>query len=271
MQGQKMNKSSKSEKPRQAKGKIGNRSRLNFMVMRGIGKTWKFTLSPTILIIVSLFLGLFIVGSLYIINDYFDKCRVHARLSKQLEAAEAETEKVKRALYRVEQQLAVFQGHVRDGEESIGDPLGDRDLDEENRESAEEGAKDKTPPDDERPSPEPKALVRDLKTVKDGAKLTASFRLENKLKDGGPLKGYIHMIAVGEDADGPQLWTYPKAALKEGLPANYKTGWHFVIKRFKIIQGEFFFDSEAISPTFIKVIVYDHEGELICEKMFEVQ
>ena len=271
MQDKKKSKDSKGHKPGKARGKFGNSSRLNIMVMRGVGKTWRFTLSSHLLFFALLFLVLFILGSLFIINDYFDRCHVNERLSKQLEAAGSETQSIKRALHRVERQLAVFQGHLRDTEARESSPQGNVNIDSDKKESIDVEEKNQVLPGDEIPSQEPRALVTDLKTIKDGAKLTANFRLENKLKTGGPLKGYIHMIALGKDSDGPQLWTYPKVALKDGLPINYKLGWHFVIKRFKVIQGEFFFDSESVSPSFIKVIVYDNNGELICEKMFEVK
>ena len=269
MQDKKKNKDSKRHKTRQAIGKIGNKSRLNVLVMRGISKTWRFTISSRVLFFALLFLVFFILFSLFIINDYFEGRHVNRRLSRQLEVAGTEIQRIKKALYRTEQQLTIFKEHINDKEAKAKTSNEEARSDSIEKENLEVADKSQAPPEDESTPRKPQALVEDLKTTKEGAKLAVSFRLENKLDTGGALKGYIHMIAVGRDSDGHQLWTYPKVALKDGLPINYKRGWHFVIRRFKVIQGEFFFDSESISPSFIKVIVYDNDGELICEKIFE--
>ena len=101
--------------------------------------------------------------------------------------------------------------------------------------------------------------------------LKVNFKLVNIHQDESPVSGYVHIIAINKDADPPQLWTYPKVALRDGFPVDYKRGQLFFIKRFKTIRGEYSLDSEAECLSSVKVVVYDHPGTLIFQKEFEVK
>jgi hypothetical protein len=118
-----------------------------------------------------------------------------------------------------------------------------------------------------------KALVdvKNWEFRKEGAKLTVRFDITNADQNERLLRGYVHVIAVDQDSEPPQLWTFPKVALREGVPINYRRGQLFIIKRFRKIEGEYFFDSASDSPSLLRVLVYSQSGQLILTKEFEIQ
>jgi hypothetical protein len=78
------------------------------------------------------------------------------------------------------------------------------------------------------------------------------------------------MIAANRRIQPPQFWAYPKVALREGIPVDYKRGEFFKIKRFRMIRGVYFMDGETDLPSSVTVMIYDTAGALILEKEFEV-
>jgi hypothetical protein len=111
--------------------------------------------------------------------------------------------------------------------------------------------------------------IKDVATSKEDAKLTVSFKIVNIGEGNKPLRGYVHIIVTDKGTDTPQYWTYPKVALRDGFPIEYKRGRLFVIKRFRTIIGEFFIDSETKSPLSLKILVYNQFGNLILQKELE--
>ena len=101
--------------------------------------------------------------------------------------------------------------------------------------------------------------------------MTVVFNLVNVHEDKKSVNGYVHMIAMNKESDPPQLWTYPKVALRNGIPIDYRRGQLFLIKRFKTIRGEYFFSSSKEFPSSMKVLVYDQSGKVILQKEFEVE
>ena len=118
---------------------------------------------------------------------------------------------------------------------------------------------------------EPVVDIKNLTTKRSGDRLSVKFRLIKIRPDRDQIKGYIFMLATNGESEPPQLWTYPKAALKNGEPVNYKHGEFFKVRNYRIIQGKYFLDSETETPSFLKILVYDESGELIFKKEFPIE
>lgn len=239
------------------------------MVTRGTGPVRRFRISYRILFAAIVFLVLFVLASVYVINDYIERRYHEQTRSLELDRLREELKEAKRALYRSEQRIEVLETHldrVRSTEKGV----------DESPEIAENPPGEKAVSEEEKPqAPEIRSDGRqveidELKTHRAEGKLSFSFKVVSTDKEETPIRGYVHVIAMDKTSDPPQLWTYPKTALKDGLPINYKRGHLFVIRRFREIAGECFLSSEDQVPTSLKILVYDPSGNLIYEKEFPV-
>ena len=258
-----------NQKAQTAKGKRPHGSAFQIMVSRGGGKVRSFSLSPFILLISSIFFALFIIASVFIINDYFFKLRENRAQLKKIEQLNVQLENTRRSLFRYEQRLALLEKHGHNAKavpeisrKSVqSEEAGSKKVEDSEEIDAENELK-------EEPG-ETNVEIKDLAIRKDDSKLTVRFKIVNANQADRPLRGYVHIIVTDKESDPSQLWTYPKVALRDGLPINYKRGRLFVIKRFRTIRGEFFLDSNTETPLSLKVLVFNQDGNLILQKEFE--
>jgi hypothetical protein len=192
--------------------------------------------------------------------------------SQSLELARLQDElrETRRALYQSSQRIAVLETHQqRTGsrERGIGEPSETTDK----TTGGPSGSVPGRPVASGSPASPSKVDIEDLSARRAKGKLVFSFKLVNRADDEHPLRGYVHVIAVDGASDPPQLWTYPKTALKDGLPLNFKLGHLFSIRRFREIQGECFLDPEDRAPTLLKILVYDDSGILITQREFPLR
>jgi hypothetical protein len=214
------------------------------------------------------FFALYIVASVFVINDYFDKLRKNKYQLVKLERLQKQLENARQLLFRSEQRLAVMEGYinnVKPGIEIYREPQA------EETESLKVEPADEMRADEEFQEEPERGMVeiKDVATSKEDAKLTVSFKIVNIGEGEKPLRGYVHIVVTDKGTDTPQCWTYPKVALRDGLPIEYKRGRLFVIKRFRTIHGEFFIDSKTESPLSLKILVYNQSGNLILQKELE--
>jgi hypothetical protein len=258
----------------QVKGKTPRPSDLTVMILGKVGKSRSFKISSRIFFWACLFFAAYIITSVLVFNGYFSELRSSSSQQGLLDLLQQEIKETKKELHISKQHLVLLEKAVYEMSASL-----------------EKSARKAMPATEplKKPEPEVEAAstekiekasqapvydivdIKDLEVLREETMLKVNFKLVNIHQDEAPVSGYVHIIAVNKDADPPQLWTYPKVALKNGLPVDYKRGQLFFIKRFKTIRGEYSLNSEIEYPSTVKVIVYDHPGTLIFQKEFQVE
>jgi hypothetical protein len=259
-----------NQRAQTAKGKGPHGSAIQIMVSRGIGKVRGFSLSPFILLVSSIFFALYIIASVFVINDYFYKLRINRVQVEKLERLNKQLEETRILLFRSEQRLAILEKYGHDAKAGpdisrgpvLSDDTGSKKVEENDEMNAEDDLK-------ERPK-ETHVEIKDLIISKEEEKMMVSFKIFN-VNQAETARGYVHIIVTDKGSDPPQLWTYPKEALRDGLPINYRRGRLFVIKNFRTIRGEFFLDTNSESSLSLNVLVYNRDGDLILQKEFEAR
>lgn len=258
-------------KGKTVKRKHSRATDLTIMIVANLGKVRSFKISSRLLTWSFLFFVFYIVVSIIIINDYFEKRWTNNALTEQLEGLQYEIEGTKKELYRSKQHLALLENQIYPREtiveEEVEQPA-DTELQEENDALPEDDCSSEKVMEPSRESP---VDIENLETKSDNNKLKVFFKLVNMYEGDKSANGYVHIIATNKKSDPPQLWTYPKVALQNGIPIDYKRGQLFLIKHFKTIRGEFFFSSPTEFPSSIKVLVYDQSGKMLLQKEFEVE
>ena len=242
------------------------------MISRGLGKVRSFNISSRLLFWTTVVFVLYMVFSTVAITRYFGELRSNTIQLNLLQQLQNEIETTKKTLYRARQRLKLLEDYV-------GNSQGKQ---EKQVESLEPGDINPTPtkpviqeetferPDEAAPVGS-LVEIKNLTTKKRGERLSVKFRLIKITPDRDQIKGYVFMIAANSESDPPQLWTYPRAALKNGKPINYKQGEFFKVRNYRIIQGKYFLDSETETPSFLKILVYDESGKLILKKEFSIE
>ena len=262
-----------NQRAQTAKGKGPHGSAIQIMVSRGIGKVRGFSLSPFILLVSSIFFALYIIASVFVINDYFYKLRINKAQAEKLERLNKQLEETRILLFRSEQRLAILEKYGHDAkagpEKSRGPVLSD-DTESKKVEEVEENDEINAEDDLKEKAEETHVEIKDLIISKEEEKMMVSFKIVN-VNQAETARGYVHVIVTDKGSDPPQLWTYPKEALRDGLPINYRRGRLFVIKNFRTIRGEFFLDTNSESSLSLNVLVYNRDGDLILQKEFEAR
>jgi len=284
------------------------RSDLSIMVVRGLGKVRRFKASSFLLLGSALFFAVFIIFSIFAINEYFAKRRENADLRRHLAALEQRENLTHRKIYRMQQKVALLEDYIRLLEkpsqkakpEAYSEPLmfaGKTVQSEQSRDapknSPEVAAREKTVVPDV-PDKPPKVTEKEKTTISEepekgpetgkamvsvenltfqrkNTRLTVFFKLAKTAGDAIPLRGYLHMIIVDKNVEPPQVRTFPHEVLKDGIPMNFKRGQLFVIKHFRVVRGKFFLGGTKQSPDAVRVFVYDKEGVLLLDKKLLVK
>ena len=242
------------------------------MIVRGLGKVRSFNISSRFLFWATLVFVLYLVFSAVAISRYFGELRSNTVQLDLLQQLQNEIEDTKNTLYQARQRLKFLEDYIGNSEgkqkkqvESLApeiiNPLPTEPVIQE--ETLER-------PDEADPA-EPVVDIKNLTTKRRGERLSVKFRLIKIKPDRNQIKGYVFIIAANSEADPPLLWTYPRAALKNGEPVNYKHGEFFKVRNYRIIQGKYFLDSETKTPSFLKILVYDESGKLILKKEVSIE
>lgn len=267
--------------------------RLSIMIIRSLGKVYSFKISPHFVLIASIFLLLYICTSIFIINRYFDLRQINVFESEKIKQLEREAFKSKKIIYRSEQHVALLEDHIRNLEKP---PVENQKPQEQTPPKA-KNLQERSAARDVRPlrkdrvvgkkpvyvGPSSKDNIEEKKPIKkwvnvvdvaiqkEGSRLIIDFKLVKAQSGGNAVGGYIHIIAMRENADPPLEWTFPQEKLENGVPINFRHGQRFNIQKFKPIHGEFYLVPNSLPPTAIQVLAYDRAGNLIMEKAFEVE
>lgn len=240
------------------------------MMVKGMGKVRSFRVSSSVLFGSALFLFLYLLVSIIVINDYLEKRRKNSALTAEVGKAQQEIEGLRRELERTEHRRALIERSLSQKEPSVT-PAPTMALPQTTEVPEEEVVSNHQSAEVNADSPSQAVVdVKDLKLRRDGALLRVDFRVVNIREKEESVRGYVHVIAMDNSSNPPQFWTFPKVALKEGLPVEPKSGYLFVIRNYKTIRSEFFLNADAQSPSTIRFLIFDEAGERILEKEFEV-
>lgn len=238
------------------------------MVVRGAGRVRSFRIPPGLLFWCLLFLAVYMAASVLVTTQYFKELRIQETQSALLQQLQRDMEFTRKDLYRAQQQLSMLQDHI------LGVPEGEpRGHNAEARPPPGQAPPDETlSPPGNRPGVAGKTVVevKDLAVKQAGMKLEVSFRMVHADAGKGPLRGYVHVIASDRGSAPPQVWTYPKVALREGVPIDYKSGYAFSFRNFITVKGSMFLNSRTDRPSHIHVLAYSESGEPILDRQFEI-
>ena len=272
MEDQKRDLASHSDEELSVKGKAPRPSDLTVMILGKVGKFRSFKISSRVFFWSCIFFLLYILVSLLVINGYFSELRANRTHSELLEKLQDEIQETKMAFHQTRQHLTLLEDAIHDLRVDQKKPAMSAVPEAVAPDTDQTPLENEPVEKDEQEYAEMLVDVKDFIILKEETKLSVNFKLvNNTLMKESPVRGYIHIIAMNKASDPPQLWTYPKVALKNGIPVNHKRGQLFLIKRFKTIRGEFSLDLMTESPASIKVLVYDEPGKLIFQKEFEVK
>ena len=258
----------------QVKGKTPRPSDLTVMILGKVGKSRSFKISPRIFFWACLFFVAYIITSILVFNGYFSELRSNSSHQALLDQLQQEIKEAKKELNISKQHLDLLEKAIYDITAGREKPSKTAVPETATPKKPEPAVKTVPVERTEKASQAPVYDVVDIKDLeirREESMLKVNFKLVNMHQDEAPVSGYVHIIAMNKDTGPQQLWTYPKVALKNGLPVDYKRGQLFFIKRFKTIRGEYTLNSETEYPSTVKVIVYDHPGTLIFQKEFEVE
>ncbi len=190
--------------------------------------------------------------------------RSHQRSqARQLAGLSRELETARQALRRSQKRAAILSAHIQ---ELQGKTEGIEDTEP----SPPPGPSPVKAPQSAQPGARPGMAIKDLRLNQDGIEWSVDFKLIHLDPKRRPVRGYVHIIALDETANPPQVWTFPKVALKEGVPLDFARGQLFVIRNYKVVRGKFFLPSAKQAPSHILALVYDEKGNLLLKRRFRV-
>lgn len=260
---------------RPVKGQDSRLSDLTIMIVGKVGKFRSFKISSRMFLFACLFLAIYIGTSIFVFNRYFHELRMNRDSTGRLEQVQDEIKVVKKDLHKSKQHLVILKKTIHDLKAlregppkpaiKKAEPPKSRSILPEKKPHEKAGH---APAEMEE---EIEVEIRDLVFGKKEKTLTVSFNLVNMNDEGRPASGYVHMIAMNKDSVPPRVWPYPRSDLQNGAPVDYKRGQLFFIKRFKVIRGVYLLKSQDVSPSSMKVLIYNRSGSLVIQKEFKVK
>ena len=95
------------------RGRSLDRKQLTIMVIRSVGKIRSFKISRRLIFLSSMFIVLYILASIYVINSYFDLRYRHNVQSEKLEQLENENFQNGKELQRSKHQVALLEDYIK--------------------------------------------------------------------------------------------------------------------------------------------------------------
>jgi hypothetical protein len=240
---------------------------ITVMIMGSIGRIRSFTISKRFLLWTSVFLLLYLLISLFLINRYIDIRGHYKDLSENTAKSEEEYEEMKIALATAQQHAVNLEAYIETTKEK---PVAAGATDT----TAASAAPAKTTASSAEKTGERSAKDVDIEglSIKRSASggIVIDFRLVNMTSGGVGIDGYMHILASDKENNYPQAWTAPSKDVKNGLPTDFKSGEHFFIQRFRQCHREFSPDSTSGAPAHIRVLAYDPSGNLLLNREYEV-
>jgi len=234
----------------EVKGRAKGDERLTIMIFKRAGKLRKMEISPRLFLGASLFLLLYIVATIFLTNAYFRVSRTAKVQASTIATLTGELAQTRETLERSRQHIALLNEYMKEEKEQTPEPMSTVDYTE---------------------SSFPKVVdINDLKVKRDRSELQVNFKIVNVQPEEEPIGGYIFVLASVKGVEKSEVWVYPSASLKNGIPIDYKRGHRFFIQRFKTVMGNYTLNKEIDDPLILEIQVYDRNGELILKKVLEV-
>ncbi len=227
-----------------------DKERLTIMIFKRVGKVRTFKISPGLGILASLFLLLYIVGTIFFTNAFFNLCRINKIQVHEISELSKELIDKTKSLEKSKQHIALLNDYIRDEKEQSPETTASKDYTE---------------------SSLPKVVdIEDLKVKRDRSNISTDFKIVNKQSEDEPIGGYLFVVASIKDMKESEASSYPSSPFKDGQPVNYKKGLRFFIQRFKSIGITFTLSKSIDKPLILEILVYDRDGKLILKKVVEV-
>ena len=225
------------------------RERLTIMIFRKVGKVRTFKISFHLVAWAFVFFLFYIVATIFLVNKYFDVCRLSKTKEAKIAELSRELVKTTKGLERSMQHIALLDDYIKEKEEQGPKPMAPADYAE---------------------STQPKLVDIDELTVRrDRSTINVDFRIVNTQVNEEPIGGYIFVIARIKDSDKGEVWVYPSSLLKDGTPVNYRSGQRFFIQRFKSVSSKYTLSRLVNRTLILEILVYDRNGEIILKKIIE--
>lgn len=243
------------------------KNRLTVMIMGNVGRVFSFQISQRLLIGSLILFIAYIVSSIFVINSHLQLRTTSVQERENYSRLEEEISANKKFMMRSKQQIALLQDyirHIEEGAEGLGsgkkEPV---------RTTAEKTTPVAVLPEKIITAPQV-VDVTDMVIQREGAGMSIGLKLVNIQAGEGPVGGYIHLVASDHKSAVPKEWSYPQEKIEKSMPVNYRKGQIFLIQKFKQIHARINLGSPAETPSSIKVLVYDHSGEIILQKEMDL-
>jgi len=223
--------------------------RLTIMIFKGSGRVRTARISSRIVLWAFAFFLIYIIGTIFLSNSYFDIYRTNKNQAEIIAVLEREITKTKKSLKRAKEYIALYDEYLTEEKEQSPEPMSTVDYTE---------------------SSLPKLVdISDLQVKRDSSKIHVNFKIVNNQLNEEPIGGYIFVLASIKDSEQSEVWVYPSSPLKNGLPADYKRGQRFFIQRFKTVTGRYTLNKSTDNALILEILVYDRDGRLILKKVVE--
>jgi uncharacterized coiled-coil protein SlyX len=227
-----------------------NKERLTIMIFKKVGKVRTFKISPGVGMLAFLFLLIYIAGTIFFTNAFFNLYRINKIQTHEISELNKKLAKKTKSLEKSKQHIALLNDYIKDEKEQSPETAASKDYTE---------------------SSMPKLVdIEDLKVKRDRANISTDFKIVNKQSEDEPIGGYLFVVASIKDTKGTEASSYPSSLFKDGQPVNYKKGLRFFIQRFKSISITFTLSKSIDKPLILEILVYDRDGKLILKKVVEV-
>jgi hypothetical protein len=235
------------------------------MVVGEVGRVRTFQISLWAMALLGGFLVVFVISSVAVINKYLGSLPLSQRQGDRVHQLETDIRSLRKELKRSRQYSTVLEKIIT--EQKVA------------RQKSVSSSPEKPEALEQLPAQQVSAVaekpkedvgIEDVAITRDGTTLTVQFKLLRVSESASPASGHVYIIAMNGSTDPPQYWTYPKVALRDGVPIRYDRGEFFKIKRFRMIRGTYYMEEESDLPSSIQVLIYDTSGRLMLKQDFKV-
>ena len=225
-----------------------------------------FKLSRKTLWVVTILFLLYFPASIIIANNYFRLQREYKVQAETFTRQEKELVSSRKLLLQSREHEALLEDYIRDLKVTQN-----RKIDNPKKVPIKSEPRKEPSPIVEKASLKEPIDIQDVAITKEGSLVTTGLKLINNYKGAKKIGGFIHILVVADSIDPPQIWTYPREQIQDGLPVDFRKGKYFIMKRFSSIKGHIYLVPEGPPPSTVKVLVYNQAGEIVLERGYEVK
>lgn len=252
---------------------------MHIIFVRGLGQIRRTHVWGFYLFAISVFLTIFIVISIFIINDYADLRRENQDLRRKNSKLARLVKKYK-IQSQLDRQYPLLARELSRAEQTDRPALNTKaDGSSEDRSVSESAAVTAQSEDSKKAgkgtpaAKKPPVSVAKLTLTADKTRRTLgfSFSLKKISTETDPVSGYMIIVLVNSKADPPILSPFPASVkLTNGEPANYRQGQQFAIRRGKTVRGTIKKISNPEKFDQAIIFSYSPRGELLVKETLQV-